>query len=509
MQGIVHIINFIRALEPRPGCNPELLEPVIQQMKLAKQYHLPVTWLIQYDTLLSKPFQAVLQEVSPDDEIGIWLEIVQPLVEKAGLVWRGRYPWDWHANVGFSVGYTPEERVRMVDIFITDFEQHFGFKPRSVGSWFIDAHTLAHLEKQHGIIASCNCKDQWGTDGYTLWGGYFNQAYYPSRNNSYIPAQNKDQQISIPVFRMLGSDPIHQYEVPLGNGHGQAVVTLEPVWSAGSKPEWVDHFFKNMFDSPCLSFGYTQVGQENSFGWPAMSAGLTYQHKQIARMRDEGTIRIETLSQSGKWFRETYPLTPASAVVMQQDMDAPQRGALWYCSRNYRTSLIWDGEDFRIRDMQLFDEFREEPFLHLACKQPSCQYDALPIMDGLLWSRQDYRAGFRLIDSQGATIPLQRRPQIHKQDSLTLIADLDNRFRFTFSEDQVHLQGPTDSEWSLTAQWHSEAHTAFQGIRGDLLQFCHADYPYAIRISNGRAIQKKSGFSLQPDNSGQITIRMH
>ena len=29
-----------------------------------------------------------------------------------------------------------------------------------------------------------------GTDGYTLWGGYWNQAYYPSRLNSYMPAQH-------------------------------------------------------------------------------------------------------------------------------------------------------------------------------------------------------------------------------------------------------------------------------------------------------------------------------
>jgi hypothetical protein len=39
-------------------------------------------------------------------EIGAWLEVVRPLVEKAGLAWRGRpgFDWDWHADVGFTVG---------------------------------------------------------------------------------------------------------------------------------------------------------------------------------------------------------------------------------------------------------------------------------------------------------------------------------------------------------------------------------------------------------------------
>ena len=52
-------------------------------------------------------------------EIGGWFEVVQPLVEEAGLEWRGRkgFKWDWHSHVGFSVGYTHEERKRLVDTY--------------------------------------------------------------------------------------------------------------------------------------------------------------------------------------------------------------------------------------------------------------------------------------------------------------------------------------------------------------------------------------------------------
>ena len=101
-------------------------------------------------------------------------------VEKAGLKWRGRFDWDWAANVGFSPGYTPEERRKLVDVYMADFRAIFGYYPRTVGSWFIDEVTLAYMAGHYGIVASCNCKDQVGTDGYTLWGGYWNQAYYPS-----------------------------------------------------------------------------------------------------------------------------------------------------------------------------------------------------------------------------------------------------------------------------------------------------------------------------------------
>lgn len=89
-------------------------------------------------------------------------------------------------------------------------------------------------------MASCNCKDQYGTDGYTLWGGYWNQAYYPSRLNGYMPAQTQEGQIPVPVFRMLGSDPIYQYDTGLGHSI-QGVITLEPVYgdAGGSENGYV------------------------------------------------------------------------------------------------------------------------------------------------------------------------------------------------------------------------------------------------------------------------------
>ena len=119
-------------------------------------------------------------------------------------------------------------------------------------------------DKYH-IIASCNCKDQVGTDGYTMWGGYWNQAYYPSRKNAYMPAQTEQGQIPVPIFRMLGSDPIYQYDSGLG-GSRQSVVSLEPVYKeGGGSQKWVEWLFKSLFEEPCLAFGYTQVGQENSF----------------------------------------------------------------------------------------------------------------------------------------------------------------------------------------------------------------------------------------------------
>src|SRR5688572_22043816 len=117
----------------------------------------------------------------------------------------------------------------MMDVYMAKFKEVFGKYPKSAGCWIIDAPTLNYLHDQYGIEAACNCKDQSGTDGYTLWGGYWNQAYYPSRLNAYMPAQSAERQLNVPVFRMLGSDPVHQYDQGIGSSW-QGVVTLEPVY---------------------------------------------------------------------------------------------------------------------------------------------------------------------------------------------------------------------------------------------------------------------------------------
>ncbi|MFV0589991.1 MAG: hypothetical protein ACK5M7_01285 [Draconibacterium sp.] len=287
---IVNIINFIRLLEPRSEEITEdvLYQTVVKQVGMMQEYRLGGTFLLQYDALLDSRYQALLKSL-PDSsfEIGGWFEIPQPLVENAGMKWRGRYPWDWHADVGFATGYTPEEREKLVDVYMEDFKMIFGYYPKSMGCWFIDAHSLKYMYDKYGIVASCNCKDQVGTDGYTMWGGYWNQAYYACVKNAYMPAQNAGNQIPVPIFRMLGSDPIHQYDNGLGTSH-QGVVSLEPVYAGGGGDStWVHWYFKHFVEGECLEFAYVQAGQENSFTWGSMKKGFEIQIPLIAQLRDE------------------------------------------------------------------------------------------------------------------------------------------------------------------------------------------------------------------------------
>lgn len=411
---IVNIVNFIRAVEPRPGRNIDLTKPVKEQIVLLKRHGLKGTFLLQYDALIDPVFTSLMGETDEQmTEIGVWLEIVEPLAVKAGIPWRGRYSWDWHAHCGFTVGYTLAERASLIDTVMDDFYRVFHRYPQSVGSWSLDAHSICYLEKKYSIDAICICKDQWGTDGYNLWGGYYNQGYYPSRNNYFCPAQTKEEQIHVPVFRMLGSDPIYQYDAGMNPDSGaaarQPVITLEPICHklGGGVAAWTDWYFRENFSGNCLSFGYTQVGQENSFGWDRMSRGLIYQFELLEKQQNEGKLAVETLGETGRLFKGAYQTTPASVVAALSDPVAGGHRSVWYSSKHYRINLYAEHSRFWIRDIHLFCEDYRERYWDEVCTGEQLQFDNLPVMDGNRWSGSGIRAGFYpFFSKEGQLTPL-------------------------------------------------------------------------------------------------------
>jgi hypothetical protein len=460
-------------------------------------------------------YQSLLKEQLPKNcEIAAWWEIPQLLAEKAGLKWRGDHEWDPRANVGFSPGFTPEERRKLTDVYMADFKAIFGYYPKTVGSWYIDEDTLAYMARRYSIVASCNCKDQIGTDFYTLWGGYWNQAYYPSRVNAYMPAQTKAGQIDVPVFRMLGSDPIYQH------GTTPGMFTLEPVYpKAGGSADWVAWFMTNFVQQPSLAFGYTQAGQENSFGWDAMTTGLTQQISLINELAQSGKIRVMTLAQAGQWFRSHYSLTPPTAVVALDDWKCENRKTVWYDSRFYRLNLLWQDDSFFIRDLHCFDENMVSPTHDTALAATSLAYETLPIMDWARWSGSDAKPiGIWpvLLSANGAT-PLRPAgsPLVREVDSKTLgvVQHLndDGTFSITCRETEVDFAGVDGNgqplRWALDLVGRAGQRSVVQAVRADGIRYQYGGIGYRLNLGHGFCEQLSDGtVRLQADAHGKLNL---
>lgn len=502
---IINIINFIRQTDYRvENADSLLYETVCEQVKLVNKYDLPATFLLQYDALINPLYQDLLKsKLNDHSEIGAWWELTQPQIEAAGIKWRGEHSWVSHANIAFSTGYTKEERERLVDVYMAKFKEIFGTYPKSIGSWFIDAHTLGYMYDKYKIVASCNCKDQVGTDGYTLWGGYWNQAYYPSRVNAYMPAQTEEGQIPVPIFRMLGSDPIYQYDDGLGQER-QGVISLEPVYEkVGMDRRWVDYFLESIVDQPCLAFNYAQAGQENSFTWSNMSKGLEMQIPILDSLRKENKIWVETLGESGAWFKECFKVTPATAVTTLTDVRGEGNKTVWFNSRYYRANLLWEKGTFRFRDIHLFDESYKSAYLEKPGDGNQFLFYTLPVVDGFMWSEGLDRAGLRIVrlDKDGDKEELALdHPVVTEIGKDTLVVSAEDSkghaFKITFYETRfevVALSKEADFSWALELKAAAGKELPFTVIEDKAVNASFDGFNYVITCEKGHIRKPESG----------------
>ena len=517
---IVNIINFVRQCEPRIDWITEdvLYQTVEKQVLIMKKYGLSGTFLLQYDALIDPRYQALLKNLPADQfEIGAWWEIPQPLVENSGFEWRGRYPWDWHADVGFATGYSPAEREKLVDTYMADFKEIFGYYPRSAGSWFIDAHSLKYMNDKYGIIASCNCKDQVGTDGYTLWGGYWNQAYYPSVNNAYMPAQNPENQIPVPVFRMLGSDPLHQYDNGLG-GNVQRVVSLEPVYrGGGGNKEWVEWYFREFIKGAAMEFAYVQTGQENSFAWERMKEGFNIQMPLIAKLRDDDKIKVETLAETAEWFKNNYTVTPPTSVSVLSDHSEKDLKTVWFNSRFYRANLLWENGTLRFRDIHIFDEDFKSDYLTQKGTSSKCDYYTLPVVDGFNWSTANKIAGLRFISGSGSSQAefIGSDPLIDDSEKGILkihwpLLEPEGMVRISFDEEVLSISIDTKrkEKWYLELSYGDDIDIPLESVNKNTLGYLFKDFRYSLAAVSGNFIQQTESRLVIAPERGNIKLNL-
>ena len=135
--------NFLTVSHPVRG--PESW-PSIKQSPLDLpdfQYHeatksgTPVTWLLRYDALSDASISAYFQKVdtqNPTHEIGAFLEITPLLAKAAGV----EYPQGisiFNANRVFLSGYSPSDRLKLIDTYMTLFQSKFNHHPTAKKLW--------------------------------------------------------------------------------------------------------------------------------------------------------------------------------------------------------------------------------------------------------------------------------------------------------------------------------------------------------------------------------------
>ena len=402
----VNIMNFARSFEPRrPDVEKKLLDTTKDQLDLVNELGVEATFLLQYDVYANDEYVKMIKERAGENiELGLWFEIVEPLTSACGMKYNSSrgWKWDWYINPGFSMAYPLKEREILIDEAMRKFREVFGYYPRTVGSWIIDTYTINYLSDNYDIDAICYCRDQINTDAYTLVGGYFNQAYYPSRNNMFTPAQSTELQGRAPMIRLLGSDPIHNYDYGrfASPDCKRGPYTMELAYNkvSGGNPMVVDWYLKSYFETEDLGFSYMQIGQENSF---AMFDLITPLRMQIEKVQKLEGVKIEKMCDTGRAFKEKFKTTPATSVCALDNWDSVDCQSVFYDSASYTANLFRHENKTFIRALYLFDERIRDIYLDNICTTFDSVHENMPIVD-TAYQKGDTDGGFGIILDESA-----------------------------------------------------------------------------------------------------------
>ena len=533
MNNRYNFINFLRG-ENQAHDIEYMLEPVREQIKLAKEYNVPVTFLLQYDTLIDERFLEIIKAEDPEIvEVGAWFETPKQLVEAAGLKWRGRegFTWDWYNEVGFLIGYTPDERKMLIDTYFEKFKEIFGYYPQVVGSWHNDAVSLNYMEEKYGVLGACMCRDQIGTDGYSIFGGNHNP-YYPSKKNMYLPATSVENRINMPMFKMLGEDLIYNYDHQfLVKNYGATDYlchpnTMEPAFAnVGGSEGFVRNYIDNTCNPLNSTFCYTQVGQENGFGWGRIGPGLKVQFPIFKEYIDKGLIKFEKFADTVKWWRENNPDTPSSVAVAEKDFVKGNRKSYWCYNKNYRINVYAQRKHFWIRDIYFYSDDYKERYYDTPCTEHGMMFDALPAVDGCNWSNEFTRAGLYPVVERNGKYRLVEYKEIEAKEEngvLTIKFFTELGHVTITAGEKIEITAPENFKWQFRyAMPHDEIKEGGQGHgdnvnawddnlvkwNKDSISYIHNNFKYKLKVAEGK-ISKKSrdGEILFESKNGKLAI---
>lgn len=492
---VITIMNFVRKCDFRMEDSEEKLYRMTrQELDLVNEYQLENTFLLQYDALIEERYIRLFRENATErTELGLWFEVVKPLTDAVGLPWRGREgaTWDWHVIPGFLMAYTQTERRLLIDEAMERFRAIYGSYPATVASWLLDSYSVAYLAEHYPVSAFGICRDQVGTDAYTLVGGYFNQAYYPSRNNVFTPAATKEQRIKTPVFRLLGPDPIHNYDNDRYLQNQEYLpycgcYTLEPAWRAGREPEIVRWFFDTYFCNEDLGYSYAQLGQENNFCEAETLEGL---RMQMELLQDYPYVVCRKMKDAGEDFKKRFEKTPATAVCALKDWDGSKEvQSVYYDCERYTANLFHAGKRIFLRCWYLFAEGVYEDYYDRPCETWDATYENLPVVDTLLWE-----------DREGLVLEEEAEPFWAEKEENGILRVSWGEKSVTFRESGISLK-------NTGAFLRIGGNKAGIRLEAGKLLYSYKGAEYALEADGGRILQEGDRILFVPEGE-RMTLR--
>lgn len=381
----VSVINPIRGSDFWDLNNQKVEEAVLGQKQILKKYNISATWLMRFDALNYETVVSLLKSDS-SDEVGLFLEVTPTWTKNANVDYHKSE--NWHdAGSAFLSGYERGEREKLIDTAFEKFEQVFGYYPKSVGTWWIDAYSLSYMEQKYGITASLIVADQYTTDKYQIWGQYFSTPYYPSKNHILRPAQTLENKIPVVVVQWAARDPI--------NGYGDGVE--ESTYSVQAN-DYTDYhkldtsYFSSLVDiyttQQFNKFGHLVVGLENSYDWNKYSNEYQKQIKALAEKTDTGKLSIVPMKDFASWYQRTFPKLSPEHLILASDPLGTDKKVIWFMNPYYRAGWFANFDGSVFRDIRQYIDGEEELCFKKRCNEVNFATFATRVLDEVTYGHR-------------------------------------------------------------------------------------------------------------------------
>lgn len=367
----INIVNPIRGKDFWSN-NFGILDTPKAQYKIISDKKIPSTWLVRYDALSDKDTVNFLKSFDKNQEIGIFFEVTPTLTRDSKVKYNQSPNWHFAKSV-LLIGYSPDDRKKMIDQAFKKFEETLNLKPTSVGAWWIDGGSLAYLRDQYGIEANLDVSDQFSTDQYQVWGQYWSSPFYPSKFNALMPAANEEQKVGVVTIQWAPRDPFNGY----GNGVFESTFSLQAndylLHDLG-----VDYFEKLVGIYPQIT-----VGLENDFDFKKF--GSEYQ-KQIEALSKTKGISFQTMTSFAKDYQKLFPDISPELLISAMDPLGTGNKVVWFQNKNYRVGWFYGPYGSVIRDLRPLNGSSEENCLKVSCNSLNLAFTSTSSIDDVNFS---------------------------------------------------------------------------------------------------------------------------
>ena len=374
----ISVVNPIRGADFWDQKKQKVEDAFFGQMEILNNFNIPTTWLIRFDALENQRIIDTLKN-QKDDEKGLFLEVTPSWTKNSSVEYRTSSSWH-NAGSAFLSGYELNEREKLIDAVFIKFKEIFGDFPRSVGAWWIDAHSLAYMQKEYGITSALIVADQYSTDNYQIWGQYWSTPYYPSKTHALHPAKSVENKIPVLVTQWPARDPV--------NGYGNGVIESTYSVQANDHLDYHDlntAYFSRLLDTYTKqqfnSFNQLVVGLENSYDWSKYKDEYKNQIQVLADKSNKEGLSLMTLSGFANWYQQNFPLISPTQVIVADDPLGSFKKTVWFMNPYYRAGWFVNQDGSVFRDIRQYVDGEEELCFKKRCDNVNFATFATRVLD--------------------------------------------------------------------------------------------------------------------------------